>query len=47
MLVIRRGSASLLISKSTKYLNNIKRCNEYIHLPNGKNVLSTIQSVKI
>ncbi|KAG4102284.1 hypothetical protein H8356DRAFT_1358183 [Neocallimastix lanati (nom. inval.)] len=36
--------ASLPISKSTKYLNNIKRCNEYIHLPNGKNVLSTIQS---
>ncbi|KAG4104332.1 hypothetical protein H8356DRAFT_1329376 [Neocallimastix lanati (nom. inval.)] len=36
--------ASLPISKFTEYLNNIKHCNKYIRLPNGKTVLSTTQS---
>jgi len=37
------SGASLHISNSTKHLSNIKHCNEYVHLLNGKTVLSNTQ----
>ena len=37
------SGASLNISKSLNHLTNTQKCNENIHLPNGKTVLSTVK----